>query len=381
MIIPYGHVALTAASVHSRPRGFSNTSSAQVLISAPGLIQVAQYDGTGFTTTLNETVAGSPSWVEFVEPNKLFAVDETGTDLRIFNLDLGSGSPSLSGPVTTATGSSGVVHLEFSKDMTRMVGAGYGQGTVDIWDIEDGGLKLLKTIESPGEPGPVSPNQDSPHPHQSLLDPTGRFFVVNDLGTDELLLIDSADDAWVLASTTKTRAGCGPRHGAFYPQSDSEEATHYMVSCELSNQVLVYSLTYGDDAITFEEVQAVSTFVDAIPEGAAAGELVLSPDSAHVYVSNRLTGAPSDTLAHYTVKDGKLSIVAETPTGGVLPRMFSLDAKSSRIFLGNQAGPDGAAAFTIAADGSVGDSPAGKLPISNFASGENQGPTWIKRIR
>ena len=45
-----------------------------------------------------------------------------------------------------------------------MVGAAFGEGTIDIWDIsaDDGGMKLLEQIPAGGVPGPVAGRQDSP---------------------------------------------------------------------------------------------------------------------------------------------------------------------------------------------------------------------------
>lgn len=45
-----------------------------------------------------------------------------------------------------------------------MLGAAYGEGTVDVWDVSahDGTLKLLEEIPVGGTPGPVAGRQDSP---------------------------------------------------------------------------------------------------------------------------------------------------------------------------------------------------------------------------
>lgn len=94
--------------------------------------------------------------------------------------------------VQNATGSSGVVFLEFNSDATRMLGASFGEGQIDVWDVSaaDGTMSLMKQIVSNDTLGPNKARQDSPHPHQALLDNSGRFFVVNDLGTDTILVRD-----------------------------------------------------------------------------------------------------------------------------------------------------------------------------------------------
>jgi 6-phosphogluconolactonase (cycloisomerase 2 family) len=385
MRIPFKPMALGAAALaRSAPR-FRNETVSTVLMTTTGKVFLSHYDGASFTTTLNATITGAPTWVEFVEPNLLYAVDEWDVGLRLFHLDFhANGSASLSEPVATAEGSSGVVHLEFNQDKTRMVGSAYGGGAVDIWDVSNGQLNLLKTIESEGELGPVQPNQAAPHPHEAVIEPSGRYFAVNDLGTDEILIIDSKDDAYDLVQSVKVEpSGCGPRHGVFYP-SDAAEATHYLLVCELANLVNVYSLDYSGDELTFTEVQSISTFASgAAPQGAAAGEIVLAPNNRDLYVSNRLTGGASDTIAHFQVSanaSSLLTLAGETPSGGVLPRMFSLNKDASELFVGNQNGPLAVAAFAVNLDGSLAAEPKASLDLGVFGA-EGFGPPYIKQIR
>ncbi|KAG9252855.1 Lactonase, 7-bladed beta-propeller-domain-containing protein [Emericellopsis atlantica] len=390
MRIPFKPIALGAVASVPLPKGtYSNNSApSTIVMSTTGQITVASYTGSAFTPVLNASVPGAPTWVEFVEPNKLYAVDEWSSDIYLYHLDLSAANStrvSLSEPVAKASGSLASVHLALNKDNTRMVSAAYGGGAVNVWDTTDDQLRLITTINSTGKTGPVSPNQDVAHPHQSVNDPSGRWFVVNDLGTDGILLIDSKDDAWTLTSTTATPAGCGPRHGTFYPHGAAvDEATHYFVTCELSNQVLAYTVTYTDAALELTLTQEISTFVDGTgPEGAAAGGIALSPDSAHLYVSNRLTGAPSDNIAIYAVcpAEGTLKILDETETGGVLPRMFSLSPAGTELFVGNQNGPVAVAAFKRAADGSLAATPAATLSLADFGGVQGKGPACVKQIR
>ncbi|KAL6850583.1 hypothetical protein ACO1O0_007707 [Amphichorda felina] len=389
MKVPATTVAFSAAAAAMpamSERAINDTTPAQILMASSGQIQVAEYDGQSFTTTLNAPVSGAPTWVEFVEPNLLYAVDENGSELRLFHLDLDSRkhhrqrrTPKLSEPVATATGSSGVVHLAFNPDKTRMVGAGYGAGTIDIWNIEGEQLSLIKTITSDGQTGPVSPNQDSAHPHQSVLDPTGRYFLVNDLGTDSVLVIDSADDAWEVVHTLAAPAACGPRHGVFSVDGDS---TYYFALCELSNQILRYTVSYADGGVSSELLGTTDSIKGGNVQGAAAGEIALGPDGSSLYVSNRLLNdRDEDNLTRFQIQQGGgLAVQDEVPSGGKLPRMFSIDGEGATLFVGNQNGPDAAAAFGLADDGSLATEASATMPLSDFG-GEGFGPAYIKRIR
>ncbi|CAH0036655.1 unnamed protein product [Clonostachys solani] len=392
MKIPYSAISAGALAARAlrdgcdggrptNPGSNSTLPSSQVLMTTTGNVFLANYDGSKFDVTLKADVTGAPTWVQFVEPNKLYAVNENGDDLRIFNLERGNGkngSATLTESVT-ATGSSGVVHLGFNKDNTRLVGAAYGNGTVDVWDIAGGKLELIKTIPAPGTPGPKSPNQDASHPHQANLDPSGRYFAINDLGFDNIMILDTQDDKYEIVQNIPTKAGCGPRHGVWYP-SNTGEATHYLVVCEISNEIIVNQLGYSATGVTVNQSQIISTFVSGTaPEGAAAGGIVLHPSNKDVYVTNRLTGADSDTLAHFKIDGGVLTPGKEVATGGVLPRMLSISASGSEIFLGNQNGPDAAVAFGINEDGSVTETPKATLPLAVFGE-KGFGPPYIAQI-
>ncbi|KAH7307972.1 Lactonase, 7-bladed beta-propeller-domain-containing protein [Stachybotrys elegans] len=387
-------MAARAAALSQHPLAPSNHSSnhtadvSRLLIANTGHILLADFDGTSFTTALNYSDAGAdPSWLAYDGAGRLFAVDEWGTNLRSLSLDLAANTLE---PLAQAQGSSGVVHLEFNPDRTRMVGAAYGNGTIDVWNIEGGGLSLIKTIVS--QPARDTTADEEPvvsHPHQSVLDPTGRYFAVNDLGTDTILVIDSADDAYDVSNLVPVQPGCGPRHGVFYPAwtaAASLPATHYMVVCELSNEVYVFALTYTEDNLIFTMAQAISTFDPNNPPAnatsAAAGEIALSRNSLDLYVSNRLTADPTDGIAHYKIADGGvLSFADEYTSGGQIPRMFSLSTNDKTVFVATQNGTTGVSAFTRRCDGTIAEGPLATIPMNLFGDPVlTPGPKYIQQI-
>jgi 6-phosphogluconolactonase (cycloisomerase 2 family) len=386
MRIPFKPMGLAAGQVASRAVQRSaghlvndSVEPAQLLMTTTGAIFLADFDGSSINVTLNATITGTPSWVEFVEPNLVYAVDEAGTQLRIFHLDRDAATLDET-PAVVAEGSSGVVDLEFNKDKTRLVGSGYGAGTIDIWDSSNGGLSLIKTITSDGTPGP---GQTAAHPHQANLDPTGRYFAVNDLGTDQIIIIDSQDDAFTVSNTVAVEpAGCGPRHGVFFP-SNAEQATHYIVLCETGNLVNVYELNYAESQLEFTQVLSESSFGpgNPVPEGAAAGEIVLASNDVDLYVSNRLVGGASDNIALFKLGPSASSLrwAGSVPSGGVLPRMFSLSKDEQTVFVGNQNGPVGVAALLRQPDGSLEEEPLASLDLSVFGA-TGFGPPYVHQI-
>jgi 6-phosphogluconolactonase (cycloisomerase 2 family) len=374
------HVARSSYPVPSASA--AGSSPARILLGNSGHIYVADFTPkTGkFELSIEQEIVGGNSWMAFVAPNLLYAVDENSNELRLFELDLKANKLKLK---TKKTGSTGVVHLEFNPDKTRLVGAAYGNGTIDVWNTENSGLEFVKTLKSPGKLGPDEERQDASHPHQANLDPSGRYFAVNDLGTDSVVLIDSKDDAYKIAKNIPVKAGCGPRHGVFYP-SGSKKATHYIVACELSNQALVYSVSYEQNTLAFKHYQSISTYGKDAPakdiKKAAVGEIILAPNNKDVYISNRVSGQKTDSIAHFTIAEcGTLTYAETVSSGGLLPRMMSFSLTGKHIFVGNQDGTNGLVALKRSPDGKLTEKPVATLPGSAF--GEAQfGPQYVQQI-
>jgi 6-phosphogluconolactonase (cycloisomerase 2 family) len=362
--------------------GAPDVSFSRLLMSTAGRVIVADVTANGLAPSIDEAVIGDPSWMAYAEPGLLYAVDEWSSAVRLFNLDLAAGTLDL---VAERNASAGVVHLELNPAGTRMVGAAYGNGTIDVWNTEAGGLELLKTVVSDGELGPNAERQAAAHPHQAVNDPTGRYFAVNDLGTDEVLVLDSQDDSFDIVSRVRVEpAGCGPRHGAFYPSVG--EATHYLVVCEMLNEVVVYGVAYAPaGGLDFTRLSSASTFDPANPPAgaatAAAGELVVAaPDD--VYVSNRLTGEATDSIAHLKLSpaDGSLTFRGEYSSGGLLPRMMSLADSGREMLVATQDGPLGVSVLRRDdVTGRLAGPPVASMDAAVFGE-KGAGPKYIVQV-
>ncbi|KFA54442.1 hypothetical protein S40293_10082 [Stachybotrys chartarum IBT 40293] len=387
-----GMAASAAVISHSHARSLvgrldgGTHDVARVLVADTGHVYLYDYDGSSFTQALDYTVAGDPSWVAFREPDLLYAVDEWSGDVSLHRLNLATNTGEL---ITTATGSLAAVHLEFNCEGTCMVSSAYGGQAVDVWDVANGGLVLLRTIASPGEPGPDPDRQSESHPHQAVLDPSGCYFIVNDLGTDSILVIDTQDDLFEIVETLRVDpAGCGPRHSGFYP-AGTPTATHLFIVCELINQVLAYSIAYTGSSLSFDKRQEISTFdprsPPATPNAAAAGEIALASNNIDLYVSNRLTGDPTDSISHFRVNPAwaePLALMSLYSTGGQLPRMFTLNS-ASELFVANQDGDGpGIAVLKRNMDGMLVETPKASIPMYVFGDIDEPapGPKYIKQI-
>ncbi|KAG5918680.1 hypothetical protein E4U42_006777, partial [Claviceps africana] len=100
--------AVAAASLPSvntaTPRA---ASSSKVLMSTGNTILVADFDGAGFSIASQTNVSMSATWLAYAKPDRLFAVDEAGSDTALLGIDVAAGRVEAK-PRARAQGSSGV---------------------------------------------------------------------------------------------------------------------------------------------------------------------------------------------------------------------------------------------------------------------------------
>lgn len=142
--LPAAILAATTASALPASIMARQSAPGRVLLSNGGHIYLADYTGSAFDITMTGDDAGhSPSWLAFSEPSLLYAVDESSNLTRSFNLDVAGNKLEKK---AEEVGSAGVVYLEFNKERTRMVGAAYGAGTIDVWDTSPSSALSNQTI-------------------------------------------------------------------------------------------------------------------------------------------------------------------------------------------------------------------------------------------
>ncbi|KAI1326673.1 putative isomerase YbhE [Xylariaceae sp. FL0255] len=367
----------------------SATAVRKLIFSGPELVHTADFDGTNITiTSQNVTLGAVASWMRYKPgTNLLYGNNENGNNLNLFTLNEDRTSTAF---VTSAAGSSGVVFYEFTQDGKYMVAPAYGEGTVDIWDVSavDGTPKLLKTITIEGSLGP---GQESHHPHEAVLEPTGRFMLINDLGGDRVLVLDTQDAKFDIVNNFTLTAGFGPRHGGYIQTNGT---TYYALACELASQLILFKLDYTDPTglglIKLSNQSTYGPYPPADPSTAAAGELQVASNNRDIYVSNRLTGnSTGDNIAHFKfdAKNGGELVFADMVSSyGILPRMFSLSLDETIVFVANQAGDTGILALSRDPEtGTIAAGPLAAIPnealIPPGMAGQSEiGPEFIQEI-
>jgi 6-phosphogluconolactonase (cycloisomerase 2 family) len=239
--------------------------------------------------------------------------------------------------------------------------AHYGGSALSTYSLASGGRfdgNDSFAFSMPG-PGAVPDRQASPHPHEAVLDPTGQYIIVPDLGADliRVFAINPKTQALTAKASFKTPAGSGPRHAAFhnpYGVTGEGATTYLYVVTELTSTIISYSVSYvpKQGGLTFTAVQEVPALGQLSHSriNAPAG-IALSPDNRFLLLSNRnssiftlpnpdaknSTAVSSDSITTFSLStSGKLGFVQAWPTYGLFPRHFSLNSAGNLLAVGNQ---------------------------------------------
>lgn len=232
-----------------------------------------------------------------------------------------------------STAGAGAAHVAVNSGATVLAAVNYGDGnTVSLSLLPNGSLgSLVSDMRHEGS-SVHEQRQDRPHPHSGNFTPDGRFLIVPDLGTDELVSYSVDADSAQLERTADPQVmmepGSGPRHMTFHP--DGQRA--YVIN-ELASTVTVLDYEPATGALT--AVQTVST----LPPGYAGpanttAEVLVHPNGRFLYGSNR----GSNTIAVLAIdpSNGQLDPVERVPTDGDWPRNFRLTPDGRYLLVANQ---------------------------------------------
>ncbi|MEV5015514.1 lactonase family protein [Streptomyces sp. NPDC053780] len=206
-------------------------------------------------------------------------------------------------------GGDGPTHLSLYDG--HVLTANYGSGTVSAVPVRaDGSLARSASgvLRHTGS-GPHAQRQQAPHAHQVRPDPSGRWAVSVDLGTDSVRVCTLADGAPAVHRETALRPGSGPRHLAFHP-----DGSHAYVLNELAPTVTVCRWDAAEGVLqplTEVPVLTGAPAGDAYPSG-----VVVSPDGRFVWTATR----GEDVLSVLAVEPDGLRLTATVPCGGHWPR-------------------------------------------------------------
>jgi len=192
--------------------------------------------------------------------------------------------------------------------------ANYGSGSVTVVPVRpDGTLADAPSgvLRHTGS-GPHTRRQQGPHAHQVQADPSGRWAVSVDLGTDSVRVCALTGGTLSVHREIALRPGSGPRHLAFHP-----DGTRAYVVNELTPTVTACHWDAEDGTLkplTETQVLPAAPTGDAYPSG-----IVASPDGRFVWIATR----GEDVLSTFAVEGDDLRLLGTVPCGGHWPRALT----------------------------------------------------------
>ncbi|MEV7534704.1 lactonase family protein [Streptomyces hydrogenans] len=283
----------------------------------------------GLTVTGGTDAVADPSYLT-LDGGVLYAVSENDPG-AVAALDPEGPAPRpLGAPVPV--GGSGPTHLSVAAG--HLLTAHYTSGSVSVLPLAADGTPgpVTAVLHHEGS-GPVADRQAGPHAHQILPDPSGRWVLSVDLGTDSVRVcaLDPATGALRPHGETTLRPGYGPRHLAFHP-----DGGHLYVVGELEPAVTVcrWDAERGEPT-PLAEIPLADT------DGAGPAypsAVVVAPDGRFLWVAVRGT----DTLAVLVLSPaGDEAIRSATVScGGSWPRDLALDPSGRRLYAANERSGD-----------------------------------------
>lgn len=328
-----------------------------------------------FTYTLSvintfNTSTQSPSWLLLNHHNNILYLIDEATIFGSGTLVTYSTSTGIPHELHRLEALQGGVHGVFFNSGTALAIPHYTGSALQVYTLSTPSAQpvLIQTLTFTAPVGPVPNRQDAPHPHETLLDPTGRFILVPDLGADlvRIFSFDASTSLLTELAPLVAAPGSGPRHGAFTLDIIDDGSYVFYLASEIAATVTAYKVSYSEaGGMAFTELTGgvypslgAGHPVPATTTGESTGvtaEIAMSPDGRFVIASNRrdlsfnATTKPisypiqSDSLAAWALtgavqggEAGALEFLGLFPAGGSLPRQFAVNAAGNLIAVGLQ---------------------------------------------
>jgi 6-phosphogluconolactonase len=226
----------------------------------------------------------------------------------------------------------GPAHISLDRSARFLMVANYTGGSVAVFPVEADGRLGPRSAFVQQHGSSINPQrQAGPHAHCIQVSTDNRLVVVADLGLDKLLVyrFDASTGSLTPARPPSygVDPGSGPRHIAFTPSGKFVYAVN-----EMKSTVTVFA--YDAAAGSLRKRQTISTLPNDFTGRNSTAEVAVAPKGKFLYVSNR--GHNSLAVFQIDRKDGSLTEVGWTPSGGKTPRHFAIDPSGRWLFAANQ---------------------------------------------
>jgi 6-phosphogluconolactonase len=288
--------------------------------------------GSGALTAIGPVAQGARSTWTIAHPRLpiLYAVDDDNARpgrVIAHAIDRATGALTVTGEVSA--GGNGTTYLSLDASARTLLAANFASGSVSSIALnQDGRLGALVSTQVETGSGPHR-RQASAHAHSAVVDPSGRFVLVPDLGADCVFVyaFDRATRVLAPHGAFAVPPGSGPRHLAFGNQGRFA----YLVN-ELTAQLMM--LRWDEHQGSLALVQGLAMNDAAFTGQPSGAEVTVSADGRFVYAANRGNNA----LLVYRVDaaTGSLSEIQRVPSGGQAPWSFTLHTSGRWLLVAHQ---------------------------------------------
>ncbi|MEU6992279.1 lactonase family protein [Streptomyces sp. NPDC046465] len=285
---------------------------------------------TGALTLVGATDAvADPSYLALSPDGEtLYAVSET-SDGAVAAFRTARGVPEPAGrPVPVG---SAPTHLALYGG--HVLTANYRSGSVTAVPLRaDGALAPAPASELPHTgSGPHPQRQQGPHAHQVVADPSGRWAVSVDLGTDSVRVCAFGESGLTLHREVALRPGSGPRHLVFHPRGDRA----YILN-ELSPTLTVCAWDAADGVL--KPLSELPILVAAPDGDTYPSEVVVAPDGRFLWTATR--GPDVISVIALDESGDEARLTATVPCGGHWPRDLAIDPAGRHLYAANERSGD-----------------------------------------
>ena len=312
-----------------------------------GIYEFAFDSTTGKMSAIE--VAGEtkdPSWV-VVHPNGkfLYSVNEAGKASTVSAFAIEPASGKLTQLNQMPALGEDPCYLSFDKTGKFLFVANYTSGNVVAFPIlADGKLGEHTGLQQDrGTLGPNKERQEAPHAHW-IRQMRDQVFVA-DLGLDRILVYKFDPAKGVLGpmpapgpdnirpqGPVVLSPGSGPRHVAISRAAEGNLMTFMYVLGEIDSSITMMGTTKeGDFGGAGQKIPLLPADFSGRND---AAEIEIHPNGRFLYASNR--GHDSIVVYEIEKERGRLSQVADVPTGGKEPRHFAIDPTGHFLLAENQ---------------------------------------------
>ncbi|WP_028595947.1 lactonase family protein [Paenibacillus assamensis] len=281
-----------------------------------------------------EKIAGvkginSPSFLAIdAKRNLLFAASET-MDGEVVSYQIDSQLVTLKELSRQKTNGDHPCHISMDATGCWLLAVNYTSGNVSVFPVDEHGVigELCDHLHHEGS-SIRQDRQEAPHPHSIFNMPNTPFWVVPDLGCDQLFVykLDTVTGKLQQQTIVSTIPGAGPRHAVFHPH----QPWLYIIE-ELSSTITAYH--YDRENGFLREIQRVTTLPEGYDQVTISADIHIDAAGAYLYGSNR----GHDSLAVYRIQhDGTLIQIGHVSVEGAMPRNFVITPDDRWLMVANQ---------------------------------------------